>query len=43
MIIQTDVLKDVATKVLAAVDSNELSEITETLELKVIKAFSMLT
>ena len=37
MIIQTDVLKDVATKVLAAVDSNELSEITETLELKVIR------
>lgn len=36
MIIRSEELKDVSSKILAAVDSNELSTITETLELKVI-------
>lgn len=34
MIIRTEELKDVCTKILAAVESNQLSQITETLELK---------
>ena len=36
MIIKTIEIKDVANKILAAVDSNELSEVTETLQLKVM-------
>jgi hypothetical protein len=35
MIIRTEEFKDVGSKILAAVDSNELSTVTETLELKV--------
>ena len=34
MIVSTEQFKDAASKVLASVDSNELSAITETLELK---------
>ena len=36
MILKTESLKDVCSKILAAVDSNEISVITETLELKTV-------
>ena len=39
MIIESEKLKDVSQKILTAVDSNELSVLTETLELKTLGNF----